>query len=145
MQVPEITYFLYAIPSVAAFILGLNLYTNLENEEVNREDILTFINKAKYLPYFLIVLGFIFSYLSVHLSQNLRFLFFLLSNLTWAGAFMLVFTKRRSPLLIVILIYLIKLKTSIDESLFHEFFLWTILLGCFFCLKYKPLLSHKYY
>ena len=99
MVVPESEYFSYVIPAVILFIIGLHIFGNkLEGEVLDKERIEKYISLKKDLPFFLIAIGFLASYISSMFSSELAFVIYLLGGLKYVGVFMIIIGSRRLKL-----------------------------------------------
>ena len=96
MKLPEMEYFMYAIPAVSLFILGLHLTAGkLKGEILNEYEIGRFVDKSGNLPYVFVAIGFFCSYMSGFFGPGLGFVVYLLSSFKFIGAFMLILGTKR--------------------------------------------------
>ncbi len=138
MQVPEEQYFSYAIPSVLAFIIALNISNKPVGEIIERDRIEQVIETNKNLPYILIGIGFAFSFFGSALSSGLGFIIYVLSNLKFIGAFLLVLQKGKLKVIPLIIVYSAIIVSSLREAMFHDLITWVIFLGAIFAIRTKP-------
>ena len=138
MQVPEEQYFSYAIPAVLSFIIALNITNKPVGEIIERDRIEEIIENDKNLPYILIGIGFAFSFFGSAFSSGLGFIIYLLSNLKFIGAFLLVLQKGKLKVLPLFIVYSAILISSLREAMFHDLITWVIFLGAIFAIRLKP-------
>lgn len=144
MQVSEVVYFSYVIPAVICFILGLHFTAGkLKGEIIDEKKIVVFVNQHKALPYFLIGCGFISSVIAEYFSSDFAFVFYLLGNLKYIGAFLLVLSGERLKILPLIIVYGSIVLSSLGEGMFHDLVTWLILMGAVLAIKYKPRINSK--
>ena len=144
MKIPEAAYFLYAIPAVILFILGLHVTAGkLKGEIINEKEIRRFVDSAGNLPYIFIGVGFIAGFLSNSFGAELAFVFVLLGGFKYIGLFMIILgTKQLKPWLLV-LVFSSVVATSLSQALFHDLLTWLIMLGGILAIKYKPSVTLK--
>jgi len=144
MKVPATEYFLYAIPSVCAFIVGLHLFAgNLDGEAVNEEGIKRFVQKNGRIPYIFIILGFFASVISNFFSSEFGFVFYLLGSFKFIGLFLLILgSKQLKPLPMVLVMGSI-VSSSLGEGMFHDLLTWIIFTASVFAIKYKISINVK--
>lgn len=144
MKIPEAEYFIYVIPAVAAFILGLHtLAGKLRGEVLNQKEIARFIDGSGNLPYIFIAVGFISSLVSGLFGSELGFVFYLLSSFKFIGAFMLLLGTRRLKTWVLVLVFGSIIASSLQNAMFHDLLTWLIMLGAILAIKYKPSLKFK--
>ncbi|MBN8834502.1 MAG: hypothetical protein BGO53_00815 [Sphingobacteriales bacterium 39-19] len=138
MQVPASEYFLYAIPSVCAFILGLHLFAgNLDGEVINQEGIKKFVQQNGKIPYIFIILGFFASVISNFFSSEFGFVFYLLGSFKFIGLFLLILGNKRLKPLPMVLVMGSIVSSSLGEGMFHDLLTWIIFTASIFAIKYK--------
>jgi hypothetical protein len=138
MQVSENNYFVYAIPAVLLFILGLHLRSGTYNgEKINQKAILQFIAKNKTLPYLFIVIGFFSSVFSVFFSNSLSFLFYLLGGFKFIGLFMLVLGEQKIKTLPFLLVISSIISSSFGSGMFHDLLTWIIYITTIIAIKFN--------
>ncbi|MEJ7822779.1 MAG: hypothetical protein WKF85_10685 [Chitinophagaceae bacterium] len=140
MKVTEAAYFSYVIPATILFILGLHFKAGkLKGEVLDVQFINSFANKYPYIPYFFIAIGFVSSFISVYFfTAGIKFLFYLISNFKFIGAFIVILSDKRIKILPLILIYGSVISSSLVGGLFHDLIIWLIILGAVIAIKYKP-------
>jgi len=76
MKIPEADYFIYAIPAVVCFILGLHARAGkLKGEIPDIKSIAHFVDAHPVVAYWFIGIGFVTSFLSDSFSSSLGFVF----------------------------------------------------------------------
>lgn len=144
MQIPEADYFVYVIPAVIAFILGLHLNAGkLDGEVIDEEKIRNFVQQNKSIAYLFIGIGFIASIVAETMSAELAFLFFLLGGLKFIGAFMIIIGNHQLKVIPLIIVYGSIIASSLGIGMFHDLLTWLIFLGCVFAIKFKPSVNIK--
>lgn len=127
MQVPEEQYMSYNVPAVSFFVLGLfiPLYHRgrmFYLEKVELYDI--YSNHMVRRGRFLFWIGILSLMVLPFVPGNLGFAFFLLSKLTFIGAFYLYAAKVRFRMMYLVAAYLPVIYAAINSSIFHDLFLW---------------------
>lgn len=144
MQIPEFDYFMYAIPAVIAFIIGLHATAGkLKGEFINQKKIQQYVQENETLPYYFVAFGFIASFLSPYMGSELGFVFFLFSNFKFIGAFLIILGNRKLKPLYLVLVFGSIVASSLQKAMFHDLLTWLIFLGTVFALKYKPSVNIK--
>jgi hypothetical protein len=139
MQVPESEYFSYVLPAVLAFLLGLNLMTkNLAGERLNSESLKSFVRDNPELPYYLIGIGFVSSFLSEFFGSELSFVFVLLGGLKFVGLFLIILGDHGIKPVTLAVVYGSIIVSSLGVGMFHDLITWLIFLAIIYALKYKP-------
>ncbi|MCX6313706.1 MAG: hypothetical protein NTX08_03100 [Sphingobacteriales bacterium] len=139
MKIPAAEYFSYAIPAVLFFIIGLHVSSKkLEGEFLTKEEIIDFVASNKNLPFVLIAIGFLASYVAVLFSSEFAFVFYLLAGLKFVGLFIIIIIGAKElKLLSLILVYGSIIISSLNDAMFHDLVTWTIFLGIMFAIKYQ--------
>lgn len=144
MKIPEDQYFLYAIPAVCFFILGLHLTAGkLKGEILDKKEIARFIDNSGYLPYIFIIVGFLASYFPGGSIGGLAFIVYLISGLKFIGLFMLLLGTKRLKLWLMALVFGSIIVSTLRGAMFHDFLTWLIMLGAVLGIKFKPTLTFK--
>ena len=138
MQIPEDQYFSYAIPAVLSFIAALHIFNKSSGEIIDRKRVEDLISNNKNLPYIFIIVGFGCSFIGSALSSGLGFIIYLLSNLKFIGAFLLVLQKGKLKIVPLIIVYSAIIISSLREAMFHDLITWVIFLGAIFAIRLKP-------
>jgi hypothetical protein len=139
MQIPESDYFSFAFPAVVLFILGLNIFSkNLPGEIPDTKSIISYVKEKPLIPYTLIVLGFISSFVSIYFSSDLAFVFTVLSGFKFVGIFLIIIGNKGIKPLPLILVYGSIFSSSIAQGMFFDLLTWLIFLGAIYAIKYKP-------
>ncbi|HET7115234.1 MAG TPA: hypothetical protein VFI29_02005 [Hanamia sp.] len=144
MRIPEMEYFMYAIPAVSLFIVGLHITAGkLKGEILDRQEIARFIDNSGNLPYIFIAAGFLSSYVSGYFGAELGFVFYLISGFKFIGLFMLLLGTRQLKTWVLILVFGSILVSTLQKAMFHDLLTWLIMLGAVLAIKYKPSLAYK--
>jgi hypothetical protein len=145
MKIPEMEYFIYAIPAVSLFIVGLHITAGkLKGEVLDRLEIARFIDRSGNLPYILIGVGFLASYIpGGGGGGGLAFIFYLISGFKFIGLFMLLLGTRQLKTWVMALVFGSILISTLRGAMFHDFLTWLIMLGAVLGIKYKPSLIFK--
>lgn len=127
MSVPEKTYMNYVVPGCLAFVAAMYLPLSRRNT-IGQKALNTleeFVQDRKSLGYILIGAGIAFSFLARFVPGSLAFLFFLLSNMQFAGLFIILFADRTVNKWIVFAGVLGAMTlNSIALGMFHELIIW---------------------
>jgi hypothetical protein len=143
MKIPEMEYFMYAIPAVSLFILGLHVTAGkLKGEILDRAEIARFIDRSGNLPYIFIIVGFLSSYIPVG-GGGLAFILYLISGFKFIGLFMLLLGTRELKTWVMVLVFGSILVSTLRGAMFHDFLTWLIMLGAVLAIKYKPSITFK--
>lgn len=144
MKISEMAYFIYAIPAVILFILGLHSGAGkLEGEILNRSELARFIDQSGNLPYVFIVAGFLSSFVSGFFGAGLGFVFYLISGFKFIGLFMLLLGTKKLKTWVLVLVFGSILVSTLQKAMFHDLLTWLIMLGAVLAIKYKPSLTLK--
>jgi len=143
MKLPEFEYFLYAIPAVCLFILGLHVTAGkLKGEILDRVEIARFIDQSGNLPYIFITVGFFASYLPGS-GGGLAFILYLISGFKFIGLFMLLLGTRQLKIWVMVLVFGSILASTLRGAMFHDLLTWLIMLGAVLAIKFKPSVTVK--
>jgi hypothetical protein len=144
MKLPEGDYFEYVIPAVILFILGLHYNSGkLKGEVLDCDKIMEFANRKSDLPYLLIAIGFVSSFLLEYMSADFSLVFYLLGGFKFIGVFLLILSQRRIKPFPLIIVYGSIISSSLGEGMFHDLLTWVIFLGCIYSIRYKPSIISK--
>jgi hypothetical protein len=139
MQVPEDQYFIYALPAVICFIIGLHIRAGmLDGEVVDQNKIKLFVTENPKLPYLFIGIGFVSSFVSGFFGSELGFVFTLLASFKYVGAFMIILGNKELKPVTLFLVYGSIIASSLGNAMFHDLLTWLIFLGAVLAIKYKP-------
>lgn len=138
MKIPQEEYFLYVMPAVLSFIVGLHIGAGkLKGERINKIAINTFLTAYPKIPYILIIIGFVSSLISPFIPSEIGFLFYLLGNLKFVGLFMIILNDSSTKGIYLVLIIGSIVSSSLGEGSFHDLLTWIIFTIAVFGLKYK--------
>lgn len=147
MYVPEETYMALAVPGVIALALGLYAFRASKRfllvdryAEVTRMIVL----RARVLPWYLIGVGFVFSFLIDRFPPALAFPAYVLSNIKYIGLIYLLFSSRQKhKVSILIVAFVLTFVSSLRGAMFHDLLLWSAFIGMYAALIFRPTLSRK--
>lgn len=144
MKVPEAVYFGYVIPAVSCFILGLHFTAGkLKGEIIDVDAIHVFTKARPDLPFWLIGIGFVASMIAGFFSSELAFVFYLLGNFKYIGAFLLVLSGMQLKTITLVIVYGSIVLSSLGGGMFHDLLIWLIMIGAIVAIKYKPGITSK--
>lgn len=144
MKIPEADYFLYVLPAVICFILGLHSYAGkLKGEVLNLKKISEFSDRSGNIPYVFVIIGFLSSYMADFFGAELRFVFYLLSGFKFIGVFIMILGSKKLKPWILILVFGSIAISSLQQAMFHDLLTWLIMLGAVLSIKYKPSIIAK--
>lgn len=139
MKIPEAEYFIYVLPAVICFIIGVHSFAGrLRGEVLNIKEIAQFVDKSGNIPYFFVGIGFLSSYIAGFFGAELGFVFYLLSSFKFIGVFMLLLGTRQLNPWVLILVFGSIIISSLQQAMFHDLLTWLIMLGAVIAIKYKP-------
>lgn len=146
MYVYEDIYFGYAIPAVLFFILGLNIkIVKIQysyKDAVGKIEKLLSNNSKK--AYSLIIVGFLFLFMSKILNvPSLFFVFYLVGLLRFIGAFMLVLSSNKIDFLVAIAVYVHFSIQIISGGVFYDLFVWLFFFYALIEFKWKSVFAKK--
>ena len=127
MQVPEEQYMSYNVPAVVCFVLGLFVPLYYRGKNFFHESVELLSNNSANLIQrgkFMFWLGMISLAVSPFVPGALGFAFFLLSKLSFIGAFYLYAAKVRLRILYLLAAYFPVIMGAIGSSVFHDLLLW---------------------
>ncbi len=138
MQIPETEYFLYAIPAVLAFILGLHINAgHYRGEIIDQKRVKFFVDKHPFLPYTFIIIGFLASVVAERFSSDLAFVFYLLGSFKFIGLFMLILGTKQLKIIPLLLVIGSIVSSSLGSGMFHDLITWFVFTASVFAIKYK--------
>ena len=138
MRIPESDYFLYAIPAVVFFIIGLHLNAEkYKGEVININQIKLFVAKNKSISYLFIGIGLIASILASFFSSDLAFVFYLLGGFKFIGLFLLILGTDQIRILPLLIVIGSIISSSLGSGMFHDLLTWLIYTISIFAIKYK--------
>ena len=138
MRVPETDYFLYVIPAVIAFVVGLHMNAGkFKGEIVDQERIALFVQKNNYIPYTFIVMGFFASVISGFFGSELAFVFYLLGSFKFIGLFLLILGGKNLKVLPLLIVMGSIVSSSLLNGMFHDLLTWTIFTASVFGIRYR--------
>lgn len=142
MQVEESIYMNYMFPSILLFLIGLFLPIyrgKIENFsakiQLASENNSTLLKRGKFLFY----TGLFSIVLQPFVPPIIGFVFFLLSKLSFVGAFYLFALKAPNRMIYMFIAFLPIIYSAIQSSVFHDMFLW----GGFFFIIYTLIRNSK--
>lgn len=144
MYVPEREYMEIVVPIIFAFILGLSFFQSEISFDTIKDKIYALNIKAPTLGMQLIFIGIVIDSFQGIFPSSLRFVAYLLYNLSFVGAILYFFDKQKKYKAIVIVLVLgYSLLKSLNHGVFHDFILWITLIVSIVALELKPTFSLK--
>lgn len=138
MYVPEQEYMNIVFPAVLSFMLAGFLLLPKIDFNARVEAIQKHIQKQdKRMAWGLLAVGFISLYLRNSVPGGLAFILFLASNLRYIGAAYLLFTDSSYKWPVFSGLMLLTLLSAIQTGMFHDFFLWSVLLFSVAAIKFR--------
>lgn len=138
MQIPESSYFAYAIPAVILFIIGLHITAgNFKGEVLDEKRISLFADKNTSIAYIFIIVGFLASVVSIFFSSDLAFVFYLLGGFKFVGLFLIIMGTKQLKIASLILVVGSIIVSSLSAGLFQDLLTWILFVGSILAIKYK--------
>ncbi|MBL4577481.1 MAG: hypothetical protein JKX74_03355 [Flavobacteriales bacterium] len=139
MEIDEKEYMLFVFYSIVCFIAGL--FIPLQKRKIDGKFIvenlrLSTIQNGRF-GIGLIAIGFISGLAEPFIPGALKFLFFLLENCKYVGAFYLFFSSVRFKYLWMALVYAMLIYETVGRGLFINMFIWTFLLSIIVSFRYR--------
>jgi len=149
MYVPEEQYMALAVPGVILFSFGLDSFRSRKRIAlINHYSSITrqIVNRVELLPYYLIAMGFVFSFLVDRFPPSLAFPAYILSNLKYIGLIYLIFSdKQENKSAILILAFLLTFFSSLKGAMFHDLILWSAFIGMYAAYIFRPTALQKFF
>ena len=131
-----------AVPSVILFSLGLYSFRSRKRIAlISRYAGITrqIVNRAEFLPYYLIGIGFVFSFLIDRFPPSLAFPLYILSNIKYIGLIYLIFSDRQhNKIPILIIAFVLTFISSLKGAMFHDLILWSVFIGMYAAYIFRP-------
>lgn len=144
MRVSESAYFIYALPAVLFFIMGLHINSGkLKGEFLDRDKIRKFIDSYPRVPYIFIFVGLFSSLIANFFWSDLAFIFYIIGGFKFIGLFAIILQSRKTPIFILSIILISVISTSLLEGMFHDLLTWIIFLSCISAIRYKYNITFK--
>jgi hypothetical protein len=147
MYVPVEEYTALAVPSVIALALGLYTFRSRKRIALVRHyaGITTqIVSRTHYLPYYLIGIGFVFSFLVHRFPPSLAFPAYILSNVKYIGLIYLIFSDRQEhKVLILVAAFALTFLSSLRGAMFHDLLLWSAFIGMYAAYIFRPSNAQK--
>ena len=142
MSVPVEEYMALAVPGVIMLSLGLYAFRSKKRimqisyyAGITRE----IVNRTAYLPFYLIAVGFAFSFLIDKFPAALAFPAYILSNVKYIGLIYLIFSDRlKSKGVIMAAAFLLTFVSSLNTAMFHDLLLWSAFIGMYAAYVLRP-------
>jgi hypothetical protein len=142
MHVPEDEYMMLAVPGVLAMAVGLYAFRSRRRPALighyagATHDI---VNRSQHLPFYLIGIGFAFSFLQDRFPPALAFPAYILSNIKFIGLIYLLFSDRvPSKTLVLAAAFLLTFLSSLKGAMFHDLLLWFAFIAMYAAIIIKP-------
>jgi hypothetical protein len=147
MYVPVEEYMALAVPGVIGLALGLYAFRAKRRvAQVAEYTAATgqIVSRVRFLPYYLIGIGFVFSFLVDRFPPALEFPAYLLSNIKYIGLIYLLFSPvHRHKVSILVTALLLTFLSSLQGAMFHDLLLWTAFIGMYVALIFRPSFPQK--
>ena len=102
------------------------------------------VSRTQYLPYYLIGIGFVFSFLVDRFPPALAFPAHILSNIKYIGLIYLIFSDRqKNKALILAVAFALTFVSSLRGALFHDLLLWSAFIGMYAAYIFRPSNAQK--
>ncbi len=139
MQVPADVYYAYVLPAVVSFILGLHLFAGrFKGEIVDIKALREFVSRNKMLPYYFIAVGFATTHVRSVFGAELAFVFVILSNFKFVGAFLIILGERQTKPAVLAVVFGSIILSSLTNAMFHDLLTWAIFIAAVLFMRYKP-------
>ncbi|MFC1688470.1 hypothetical protein ACFL07_02270 [Pseudomonadota bacterium] len=147
MTVPAEEYMALAVPGVIALSLGLYAFRSKKRiglvshyAGITRD----IVSRTQFLPFYLIGIGFIFSFLVHKFPPALAFPAYILSNIKYIGLIYLIFSHRqKNKGLILALAFFLTFVSSLRGAMFHDLLLWSAFIGMYAAYVFRPSNAQK--
>lgn len=145
MYVSEEEYMKLVVPGVFCFILGLLIQKSFRHRIFQKNYIIAcdLIHKQTKLPYYLVAIGFCFSFLAPYAPSSLAFVFFLLASIKYIGIIYLLYTPSSKKWTIIAWVMSLSILSSLQSGMFHDLLLWSCLISIYYLLTTKAKTSKK--
>jgi hypothetical protein len=137
MRIGMIEYFAYTYPAFWFLVWGIGGLKPSYSLSLWNPRLEQFTKGRKGLPWFLLILGFAFDFLTEFLPIELQFAGYLLSNFKFVSIPFFFNSQIKRKWLILALVYGALFVRSLGEGMFHDLVIWSIFLGLFFIQKYQ--------
>ncbi|MCG8308080.1 MAG: hypothetical protein MI975_11865 [Cytophagales bacterium] len=138
MYVEEGEYMKLAVPGLICFSIGIFIfYPKLSLQDIN-VNLQQFVQGNGKIAYWLVIIGLISTYIGPYAPVGFRFVFYLISSFQYAGLALLLFKRNnRSKWLWFVGIMGLLTTSSIIKGMFHDLFLWSVLLSSFVIIQLR--------
>jgi len=147
MSVPEVEYMVLAVPAVIFYSIGLySCRSSKRIVSLGRYAGITrqIVERLRFLPFYLIGTGVVFSLAVDKLPPSLEFPGYVLSNLKYIGLIYLIFSERQeNKAAILIVAFLLTFMSSLRTTMFHDLMLWSAFIGMYVAFIFRPGLGKK--
>lgn len=131
-------YFIYAIPAMVLFLVGLYIFARKEEEEININKIRAILDLYPWMPLQFIIVGVLASFSLPYIPSQLHFVVSSLAYLKFIGLFLSLLSTQRINFFYLALSYGVLLLQSFSSSMFNDLLNMLFFLAIYLCLKYKP-------
>ena len=137
MDTSSEVYFSYALPAVALFIIGLNIFSYKHSgENINIVAIKNAIKGQKNMPYILIAMGFLGNIIENIVPTELQFVTYLMGAFKFIGLFTLIIGEKKLKMWVLVLVFGSIIYTTLQSAMFHDLITWLIFLVSILFLRY---------
>ena len=148
MHVPVEEYMALAVPGVIALSLGLYSFRNNKRIALVNyysSETRQIVSRTEYLPYYLIAIGFIFSFLQSWFPPALAFPVHILSNIKFIGLIYLIFSdQQKNKGLVLSVAFGLTFLSSLKGAMFHDLLLWSAFIGMYAAYIFRPSNAQKF-
>jgi hypothetical protein len=146
MYVPEPRYMQLAVPGLLCLAVGLYGVEALWKKRPSAamfQAAATRIQQQRQLPYWLIGIGVIASFIRPHVPGALNFVLWLFSSIKYIGVIYLLFSRERKKWGILALTIGLAAWSSIRHAMFFEVMLWGVFIAFYVALITRPSMKVK--
>ncbi len=148
IYVPEQEYMMLAVPGVILLSLGLYAFRSRKRIQViSHYAAITrlIVKNSRQLPYYLVAVGFVFSFLIDRFPPSLAFPAYILSNVKYIGLIYLIFSDdHKNKTTILLVAFVATFISSLKAAMFHDLLLWTAFIGMYAAYVLKPSTAQKF-
>jgi len=147
MYVPEDEYMALAVPGVIFLSLGLYSFRSKKRIALVRHYAAItnqLVQRTGFLPYYLIGIGFVFSFLVDRFPPSLAFPAYILSNIKYIGLIYLIFSDRlQHKTAVLMAAFFFTFLSSLRGAMFHDLLLWSAFIGMYAAYILRPTMAKK--
>lgn len=140
MYVPEARYMTLAVPGYLSMVLGVYLFHATKHRAqltTIRDRAEAILHRNDVIPIAITALGVVASALGQIAPGGLRFALFLVGEAKYVGVLYFIFSGRRERWVVFASLLAFAALSALDEAMFHNLFLWTVLLLLYLGLVFR--------